>query len=260
MIPSVFDSRPLVIAALHLPDPVADRRREMTWLEGYVLENARVFAKAGIPAVKLQDQTREPGPAPLETVATMAALARLIRHECPTLTLGIIVQAHDARAPIAIAHAAGASFIRLKVFVGWAMTAEGPRTALANEARQMRATVGAEHVAILADVFDRTSVPMVNLAPERAALWAEQMGANGLVLTGADFADSLARVHAARAAGVRRPILIGGGIDAGNVRAALGVADGVVVSTALMRRGAGRDETKRWDPALCRQFMDAARV
>jgi hypothetical protein len=257
---SVFDTRPLVIAALHLPDPIAGGRRGMAWLEDYVLENARVFAEAGIPAVKLQDQTREPGPASIETIATMASLARLIRREFPALTLGIIVQAHDARAPIAIAHAVGASFVRLKVYVGAAMTAEGPRTALATEARQMRASVAAENVAILADVFDRTSMPMVNMPPERAALWAEQMGANGLVLTGADFADSLARVHAARAAGVRRPILIGGGIDAGNVRGALGVADGVVVSTALMRRGAGRDEIRRWDPALCRQLMDAARV
>lgn len=260
MMPSMLDKKPMVIAALHLPDPIADGRRGMAWLEDYVLENARVFSEAGIPAIKLQDQTREPGLASIETVAVMTALARRIRLEFPAITLGIIVQAHDARAPIAIAHAAGASFVRLKVFVGGAMTAEGPRMALANEARQMRASLAAENIAILADVFDRTSVPLVSIAPERAAVWAEQMGATALVLTGGNFNDSLARVQAARAAGVRRPILIGGGIEAGNVRAALDVSDGVIVSTALMRRGVGRDEVRRWDPSLCRHLMDAARL
>ena len=52
-----------MIAALHLPDLVAAGRRSMAWLEDYVLTNARVFGEAGIPTVKLQDQTRETGPA-----------------------------------------------------------------------------------------------------------------------------------------------------------------------------------------------------
>lgn len=255
----LFATTPLVIAALHLPDPVTAGRASPAWLEDYVLTNARVFAEAGVPAVKLQDQTRAGGAASLETVALTASLARLIRHEFPQLRLGIIVQAHDAEAPLAIAHAAGACFVRLKVFVGSVLGAEGPKHALAVAARSYRAALGAAGVALLADVFDRTTMPLVAVPPERAALWAEGLGADGLVLTGADFADSLARIEAARAAGVTRPILLGGGVTQANIGAALAVAQGVIVSSSLMRPDAAPGDVLRWDAERTRRLMDRAR-
>lgn len=251
---------PLVIAALHLPDPVAGPKRSPAWLEDYVLANARIFAEAGVPAIKLQDQTREPDRASVETVALMASLGRLLRREFPSIKLGIILQAHDAAAPIAIAHATGACFVRLKVFVAAVVGAEGTKQALAIPARTCRAALPAPGVAILADVFDRTTVPLAEIPPERAALWAEGLGADGLVLTGADFPDSLARIRAARAAGVRVPILLGGGVTEGNVAEALSVARGVVVSSSLMRKGVGPEELLRWDADATRRLMDRARA
>lgn len=254
----IFATKPLVIAALHLPDPVVAGRASPAWLEDYVLSNARVFAEAGVPAIKLQDQTRATGAASLETVAVTASLARLIRQEFPQLRLGIIVQAHDAEAPIAIAHAAGACFVRLKVFVGSVLGAEGPKHALAVAARGYRAALDAKGVALLADVFDRTTVPLVDVPPERAALWAEGQGADGLVLTGADFADSLARIRTARAAGVKRPILLGGGVTEANIAEALSVAQGVIVSSSLMRPEAGPRDLLRWDAVRTRRLMERA--
>lgn len=248
-------SRLAIIAALHLPDPASDC--SMAFLEDYVAANAAVFADASVPALMLQDRTREPGAA---TVARMAALARVLRGAHPAMRLGIIVQAHDAAAPLAIAHAAGADFIRLKVFVAASMTAEGPRHALAVAAMQARRAMGAGGVAILADVFDRTSIPMAAVPPAQAARWAEAQGADGLVLTGDSFADSLARVRDARAAGVRAPILVGGGVDETNVADALAVADGAIVSTSLMRPGAASGDLLRWDPDRTRRFMDRVRA
>jgi len=255
----LFAAKPLVIAALHLPDLAIGPKRSMAWLEDYVLGNARIFAEAGVPAVKLQDQTRATGGASLATVALMASLGRLLRREFPALQLGIILQAHDAEAPIAVAHAAGACFVRLKVYVAAAVGAEGTKQALGVAARNYRAALPAPGVAILADVFDRTSVPLVDVPPERAAMWAQGLGADGLVLTGADFADSLARIRAARAAGVTAPILLGGGVTEANVAEALSVAQGVVVSSSLMRAGAGPDDVLRWDAGRTRRLMDSAR-
>jgi predicted TIM-barrel enzyme len=256
----LFTARPLVVAALHLPDLAIGPRRSPAWIEDYVLANARVFAEAGVPALKLQDQTRAPGEASVATVALMASLGRLLRREFPELRLGIIVQAHDAQAPIAIAHAVGACFVRLKVYVAAALGAEGPKHGLGVVARNYRAALPAPGVAILADVFDRTSVPLANIPPERAALWAEALGADGLVLTGADFADSLARIRSARTAGVKAPILLGGGVTDANVAEALSVAQGVVVSSSLMRPGAGAEDLLRWDADRTRRFMDRARA
>ncbi len=248
-----FDAR--VIAALHLPDPVTEPNLPMSFLEDYVLGNARIFAEAGIPAIKLQDQTRAPGSASLETVARTAALGALIRREFPRVALGIIVQAHDAIAPLAIAEAAGASFVRLKVYVGASLSSEGTKEALCVAARAYRQQA-APHVSILADVHDRTSQPLGGVSQPQAAKWAEQMGADALVITGASFPDTLTRIAALREAGVSRPILIGGGVDAGNVAEALDAATGVIVSTALMAQGHGAGARLRWDPARCARLME----
>ncbi|QBF32057.1 BtpA/SgcQ family protein [Thalassococcus sp. S3] len=247
-----------IIAALHLPDFRLNRHRSQAWFEDYALANARVFAEAGLPWIKLQDQTRTNGPATPETVARMAALARLIRAEFPKLGLGIIIEAHDPTAALTVAHASGAAFVRLKVFVGSAVGAEGTRHALGAEAVAHRAALRATGIAILADIHDRTVRPLSDEDQPTAAGWATKAGANGLVITGSDFADSLARIEAVCAKDIRRPLLIGGGVTAENVAQALATADGAVVSSALMRTELDPNDLVRWDSDLCRRFMDAA--
>jgi predicted TIM-barrel enzyme len=54
--------------------------------------------------------------------------------------------------------------------------------------------------------------------------------------------------------------VLGGSVTAGNVAAALGAADAVIVSTALMREAHGPDDLLRWDADLAQRFMDAARA
>jgi predicted TIM-barrel enzyme len=245
-----------VIAALHLPDLA--ERPSMAWLEDYAVGNAQVFARAGIPWVKLQDQTCTDGPAASEVVAVTAALARLIRSELRDLGLGIIIEAHDAEAALSAAHASGADFVRLKVFVGGAMTAFGPRHALAPRAVAHRRRLGREGIAILADVHDRTSVPLASESQPVAAGWARKMGADGLVITGASPEDTLTRIAAVHAMVPGAPVLAGGGVDAGNVARVLAVAQGAVVSSSLMRRSAEEGDLIRWDEGECRRLMDAA--
>jgi len=255
----VFAPRPLVIAALHLPDFGKLRDKGMAFLEDYVATNARVFAEAGVPYVKLQDQTREAGAMAPLSLAMTAALGRFLRREVPNIGLGIIVEAHDPVASLSVAHAAGADFVRLKVFVGAAMTAQGPRTGMGAQAMAFRSGIDRDDIAILADVHDRTAVPMSPETPEFAAEWAQKTGADGLILTGADWADSLARIERARKTGIKRPILLGGSVTTGNVGEALRAADGVIVSTALMRKDTAPGDVLRWDADLCRRFMDNAR-
>lgn len=257
---NIFTHRTPVIAALHLPDFALSRHRSVAWFEDYTIANARVFAEAGVPFVKLQDQTRTTGPATPETVARMAALARLIRSELPALGVGIIVEAHDPVAGLAIAQASGADFVRLKVFVGGAMTSEGPRHALGADAVAYRAALAAPGIALLADVHDRTARPLSDEPQPFAAHWAAKVGADGLIITGSDFADTLDQIEAVRAKLPDHPVLIGGGVTAENVGTALKAASGVIVSSALMRRTARADDLVHWDAALCNRFMDAARA
>ena len=253
------EGQPSVVAALHLPN-LAVAHTSMAYLEDFALANMAVFAGAGVPAVMLQDQTRAVGPASPASVAILAALGRLIRQAFPEVDLGILLQAHDAEAPLAIAHAVGASFVRLKVFVGAAMTMEGPQNGLAVAATTYRHALRRDDLAILADVFDRTSVPTLAVSPEEAARGAEKLGADAIIVTGGSLSDTLDRIRRARAAGVCRPILLGGGASADTLAEVLGVADGVVVSTALMRRDPPPSDLVQWDADASKRFMDAVRA
>lgn len=255
---SLLDLNPLVIAALHLPDLAVARGTPMRRLRDHVLRNAEVFAEAGLPAILLQDETRATGAASAESVAVTAVLGRDIRVAFPQLRLGIIVQAHDAEAPLAVAHAADADFVRLKIFVGRAVTAEGVRDGLGVAAMAARHALRRPDIAILADVHDRTVVPEGGVSHLRAAQWAQGMGADALVLTGTDAADTSARIAEARGAGLRIPILVGGGVDMGNVQPFLAQCQGVIVSRSLMRRDAATEDSVRWDAARCRALMAAA--
>lgn len=257
--PRLFDTAPPIIAALHLPDFARNRHLSLQWLEDYAVTNARIFADAGIPWVKVQDQTRTAEPATADTVAMLTAIARTIRSEVPGLGLGIIVEAHDPHAALAVAHATGADFVRLKVFVGGAMTADGPRYGLGAEATEYRARLGRTDIAILADVHDRTARPLSDETQPFAAGWAAKVGADGLIVTGSSFDDTVTRIAAVRQTVGKRPILIGGGVTTANVGQALKVCDGLIVSSALMRKDAGKDDLVQWDGDVCRWFMDAVR-
>ena len=120
---------PLIIGALHLPYfGTQDPGRSLAEVEDYVLGNASIFYENGINKLILQDENIVPERAEPETIAVMAAISRLVRRELPKLHIGIIVQAHDPKASIAIAHASGAEFVRQKVFAGVMLKAEGLRT------------------------------------------------------------------------------------------------------------------------------------
>lgn len=139
------------------------------------------------------------------------------------------------------------------------MTAQGPRHGIGSQAIAHRALLHNPGIAILADVHDRTSVPLSAESQPFAAEWAAKTGADGLIITGSSFSDTLERIAAVRAHGVRRPVLIGGSVTASNVAQAMVAADGVIVSTALMRKPTGEDDLLQWDADLCARFMDAAR-
>jgi predicted TIM-barrel enzyme len=250
---------PRIIAALQLP-PFRSHEpcRSMAWYEDFLLHNARIFVEEGVQAIKIQDETRETDAGAQRTIARVAVLGRMVRNEFPHLRLGIIVQAHDAIAPLAIADAAGAEFVRLKVFVGAATNAEGLRNGLSVQAGDYRQHLNRPDINLFADVHDRTCQPLNGVPNLTAALWAQSMGADSLVITGSDFSDTLDRLREARAGGVHLPLTIGGGVNAGNVHSALATADHVVVSTALMRDGAPMDAFDLWDKHKVRAFMDAA--
>lgn len=258
---NIFDIKPLIIAALHLPyQEFSGHLPPMSWLEEYVLKNFAIFAENGVPAVILQDETLNPGRAKPETIAVMASLGRLLINEFPETHLGIILQAHDPTSPLAIAHACGASFVRIKVFVGSMLKAEGIQEGCGIEACDYRRSLGREDIMILADVHDRTGYPILPLPIAKAAAWAINAGADGLILTGSSWEESLRYIAEVCQLGKRKPLILGGGANENNIAEALQIADGVVVSSALKRTNSQPSDLERWDRDKVSRFMDAVRA
>jgi membrane complex biogenesis BtpA family protein len=255
-----------LIAALHLPampgsaQPTAPSIADAI---AYARRNAALALQNGMDGLYIQDLgdypvARQPQP---HTVARVTAVGCALRQDFPAAVLGVCLMAHGAAGPLAVAQAMNADFVRLKVYVGAMLKAEGVLEGCAYEAIQYRAAIGAQNIRILADVHDRTGVPLAPLPLQEAARQAVTFGrADGLILTGRDFAESKGMVSQVERAALGAPLWIGGGVTAENVAEALAVADGVIVSTALKQVSSWATDAldSDWDVEKVRALVAAS--
>ena len=261
------DGGPAIIAALHLPPFPASGNpdaQSLPAIADYALRNVERAVKAGVSALYVQDLGDYPIAPTVQphTVAGMAAVGAAVRREFSQLTLGVCLMSHGAREPLAVAQAIGAQFVRLKVYVGAMVKAEGVLEGCAYESVQCRAHAGADDIKILADVYDRTGAPLGRMPLADEARQAATFGrADGLILTGLSFQESMEMLDEVRAAKLNVPLLLGGGANAHNAAQALAVADGMIVSTAFKRVGGWTRESLSadWDEGRIAEFMDAVK-
>ena len=227
-------------------------------LLGAALADAEMLGKQGIDALMVQNL----GDIPVAhrvtevQVAWMTRIASEVR-AAARIPVGLNLLENDAEAMMAVASAAGADFVRIKVFVGAMMTPFGIETAQAHAAIKARNSWDADHVAIFADVHDRTGNPIASGGFAEDLDFAVRLGgADGLVLTGKSYAETLAFIKTARSKLGPIPILVGGGVSAGNFAEVAAVADGVIVSSSLKSSG---DAFGKFDPGKVKAFMDEAR-
>ena len=257
---------PQVIAALHLPPfPGSNHpdRRSLPEIRDYALRNIETAVKAGVRGLYLQDIGDHPYAPQVQPhiVAGMSAIGTAVRAAFPDLYLGVCLMSHGGREPLAVAQAVGAQFVRLKVYVGVMVKAEGLLQGCAYEAIQYRAQIGAEEIAILADIQDRTGSPLGHLSPADEGRSAAIFGrADGLILTGQSFSETLDMLAEVRREKLPVPLLIGGGVNEKNVALAVRASDGIIVSTAFKAIGGWTRESLQadWDPAKIQAFMAAA--
>ncbi len=264
----VRDQEVRLIGALHLPSLPGSCHPGAQPIDStieYALRNAESAFTNGLDAIYIQDVFDSPQGLHVEphTIAAVAVVAHAIRHAFPTQALGICLIAHGAREPLAIAHAVGADFVRLKVYVGAMVKAPGILQGCAQEAIHYRTQIGAQDVAILADVHDRSGMPLAPLSLVEAAAQAVRHGrADGLIITGHSFDESLEMLNQVQSASLGVPLFLGGSANAKNIQQALEYADGVIVSTSL-KAAADRQpgaQASDWSADKVKQFVRAARA
>ena len=172
--------------------------------------------------------------------------------------VGLNMLENDAEAMFAVASAAGADFVRIKIYVGAMVTPFGVEAAQAFSAIKARTEWRADGVAILADVHDRTGRPLVPNSLEDDLDAAVRLGgADALVLTGKAYRQTHDLIETARRVVGAVSILVGGGVTADNVAELQAVADGTIVSSSLK---ASQTAFGQFDPTKVRAFMAAARL
>jgi membrane complex biogenesis BtpA family protein len=222
------------------------------------LEEAQALAENGVEVLMVQNLGDLPvaSRAASVQVAWMTRVTAEIRARfgCP---VGLNLLENDAEAMLAVASAAGADFVRVKVYVGAMMTPFGVESGQAFAAIRARNAYDAANVAIFADVHDRTGTPVARGSFAEDLQYAVRLGgADGLVLTGKTYGQTLEFLQIARAQLGDVPILVGGGVTAENFAEVARVADGAIISSSL-KDTAG--PFGKFVPEKVRAFIDEAK-
>ena len=226
-----------------------------------VVEEARILADAGIDALLIENMHDRPylrgdGVGP-ETVAAMTLLARAVR-ERVSLPCGVQVLAAANRQALAIAVAAGLEFVRVEGFVFGHVADEGYIDGCAGDLLRYRSGLGAEAIAVWADIKKKHSAHALTSDVDIAttARAAEFCGADALIVTGSHTGESTnpEDIIAARNA-TALPVLVGSGLTPENAPDLLPHADGAIVGSSLKHEGTWEN---RIDPARARALVAAA--
>ncbi len=257
-----------LVGVIHLPPLPASPRSALpiSAIAETVRADARALRDAGFDAVIVEnfgDAPFEKGSTLAVTVAAMTRLAFEVTREAPSLALGINVLRNDAEAALGIALATSAAFVRINVHVGARLTDQGVIEGRAAHTLRARRAMGAEHVAIWADVDVKHSAP---LAPYPLAQEVEDVTKRGLadaVLVTGDGTgkpvdtDKIRRVSAAASA-TGKPVYIASGASIGAIPSLLEAgAFGVIVGSVLRADARAGGPI---DPAAALRFAEAWRA
>jgi hypothetical protein len=241
-------SAPRLVGVVHLaPLPGSPRDAgDLPRTLARAAEEARVLDGAGFDAVIVENFGDAPffaGAVPAVTVAAMTACASAIRAAAPRLLLGVNVLRNDAEAALSIAHVVGAAFVRVNVHTGARVTDQGVVEGRAAQTMRLRRALGAESVALWADVDVKHSHPL-GAARADAGVGEEADDlvhrglADAVLVTGSGTARPAEpeRIRAVRAA-VSVPVLVASGATEATLPALAEHAHGVVVGSALREGG-----------------------
>lgn len=172
-----------------------------------------------------------------EAIACLTRITREVALVARTCVVGVEFLINDPEASLAIAHAAGARFIRTDHFVdpmerpeyGGAMRID-PAGLVAYRER-----IGAGGVLVLADIQVKYARMTLARSLDESAQLAREHGAAAAIVSGVATGSppSPAAAAAAKRGSGPMPVLIGSGLDAGNASALLAACDGAVVGTSL---------------------------
>lgn len=192
-------------------------------MDGVVIEN-----HGDIPFVK-------PGQIGPEIIAAMAAIAERLSSEA-RIPYGINLLANGAIGALAIAKATGADFVRVNQWTNSYVSNEGVLDGEAGAALRFRRSIGAENVAVFADVHVKHGAHAItqDRGIDELARDVDFFDADVAIVTGNRTGDAIpVEEIAAIREGTRLPVIGGSGMTAANAPELLRLLDGAIVGSSL---------------------------
>jgi membrane complex biogenesis BtpA family protein len=252
--------RPLLVGVVHLLACPGSPRfaGEVEVLLQRAVQDAQALAEGGCDAVLVENFGDVPffkTAVPPETIATMALAVAAVRAALGALPVGVNVLRNDARAALGLCAASGASFLRVNVHTGAAITDQGVIEGEAALTLRERARL-CPKAAVLADVHVKHATPLGRESLGQATEDVLRRGLADAVIVsgrGTGHAPSLEQLAEVRAASGVACVLIGSGLDESNARELLRFADGAIVGTSVKHEGRISELV---DPARVRRLRE----
>lgn len=215
-------------------------------------EDAVALQRSGFTHVMVQDASDMPQAVRVgaPTVAALSVIGAAVA-EAVYLPVGVVVGHNDGASAVAIAHAVGATFVRVKVLTGVSVGPTGWIEGCAHDVAAVKRLIGAE-VEVWADVHEATSLALAS-TPGWAAREARDFGrADVLVVTrDSGVPDALSTIATLRETLPDVPFVVGGRVALGTIDATVAGADGAILGSAIKRSSA---PDARVDPDVAARF------
>lgn len=252
-----------VIAMMHLLPlpgrPLYDSRGGMAAIVDALRRDLDILQDGGVDGLLFCNEGDRPYPLHTDS-APIAAMAAAIGELRPHIRLPYGVDMlWDPLAALAVAQAVRASFVR-EVFTGVYDSDMGLWQPDAAAALDYRRHIGADNVLLFFNIEPEFAQPV---SPRPVGALARSVVvsslADAILISGAmaGAEANLDHIREAKAAVPTTPVLANTGVKIETVRAALAVADGVIVGTGLKRDGYTWNPV---DPERVRRFMSEVRA
>ena len=239
---NVFKHKPFIIGMVHigpLPGNPYFKKLEKS-LEDIIekaINDAKALEEGGVDGLIVENFNDAPYPATKADPATVASMALVVKEVIREVSIpvGVNVLRNCGIDSLAIAYVSGASYIRVNALSEVVVGPEGILSPLAYDLHRYRSLLGADNVAILADVHVKHAAPLVHRGIDLVALETIERGLADAVVVSGTYTGREARledvVKVRNSIPKEYPVIIGSGINADNVRKFLSVADGAIVGT-----------------------------
>ncbi|GAA0527838.1 hypothetical protein SAMN04488066_1391 [Halorubrum aquaticum] len=249
---ATFGTDAPVIGMIHLPAlpgaPGApdDGAAAMDAAVERAVSDATRLESGGVDGLMIEnfgDAPFYPDDVPKHTVAATTRAATEVA-AAVDLPIGINVLRNDVEAAVSVAAAVDASFVRVNVHTGARVTDQGIVEGRAHETVRLRDRLGVD-VGVFADTDVKHSAPLTpaGYSAESFADTAERGLADAVIASGSGTGHAVdddaleAVVDERERHGLDTPVLVGSGVRSDTIGDLLGVADGVIVGTALKEGG-----------------------